>query len=182
VAITPASGYVQPMEAIAIGAAAGVLCFLAVQWRTRTNIDDSLDVVAVHGVGGMTGALLTGVFCVAAATTGANALGVQVDGLTHGGGIDQLWRQAAGVAVVAPYSFVVTFAILKILDLTLGIRVDEEAEVAGLDVSQHGERAYIFGGSGPVLGIPEAIPVHTMAAMQTADAEHVLQPEPGAAR
>ena len=182
VAITPASGYVQPMEAIAIGAAAGVLCFLAVQWRTRTNIDDSLDVVAVHGVGGMTGALLTGVFAVAAATTGANALGVQVDGLTHGGGIDQLWRQAAGVAVVAPYSFVVTFAILKILDLTLGIRVDDEAEIAGLDVSQHGERAYIFGGSGPVLGIPEAIPVHTMAAMQTAGAEHSLQPEPGAAR
>jgi Amt family ammonium transporter len=94
--------------------------------------------------------LLTGVFAVAAATTGANALGVQVDGLTHGGGLDQLWRQAAGVAVVAPYSFVVTFAILKILDLTLGIRVDDEAEIAGLDVSQHGERAYIFGGSGPV--------------------------------
>jgi Amt family ammonium transporter len=163
VAITPASGYVQPMEAIAIGAIAGILCFLAVQWRTRSNIDDSLDVVAVHGVGGMTGALLTGVFAVAAATTGANALGVQVDGLTHGGGIDQLWRQAVGVAVVAPYSFVVTFIILKVLDLTMGIRVNDEDEIAGLDVSQHGERAYIFGGSGPVLGIPEAIPVHTMA-------------------
>jgi Amt family ammonium transporter len=163
VAITPASGYVQPMEAIAIGAVAGVLCFLAVQWRTRTNLDDSLDVVAVHGVGGMTGALLTGVFAAAVASTGANALGFQIEGLTNGGGLDQLWRQAVGLAVVAPYSFIVTFIILKVLDLTVGIRLNEEDEIAGMDVSAHGERAYIFGGSGPVLGIPEAIPVHTMA-------------------
>jgi Amt family ammonium transporter len=151
------------MEAIAIGAGAGVLCFLAVQWRTRSSLDDSLDVVAVHGVGGLWGALATGIFVVAAANTGANALGVQVDGLTNGGGFDQLGRQALGVLVVAPYSFIVTFAILKVLDLTIGIRLDEEEEIAGLDVSQHGERAYIFGGGGPVLGIPEAIPVHTPA-------------------
>jgi Amt family ammonium transporter len=166
VAITPASGYVQPMESIAIGGVAGALCFLAVQWRTRTNIDDSLDVVAVHGVGGLWGALATGVFTVAA----ANTLGV--DGLMQGGGLEQLGRQAVGVAVVAPYSFIVTFGILKLLDLTVGIRVNEEDEVAGLDVSQHGERAYIFGGSGPVLGIPEAIPVHTeMAIHQPATAQ-----------
>jgi Amt family ammonium transporter len=137
-----------------------VFCFLAVQWRTRSSLDDSLDVVAVHGVGGMWGAIATGIFVVAATNTGGNALLVQVDGLTNGGGFDQIWRQAVGVAAVAPYSFIVTFAILKILDLTIGIRVDEEEEVAGLDVSQHGERAYIFGGSGPVLGIPEGIPVH----------------------
>jgi Amt family ammonium transporter len=174
VAITPASGYVQPMESIAIGLGAGVLCFLAVQWRTRTNIDDSLDVVAVHGVGGLWGALATGVFCVAA----ANTLGV--DGLTQGGGLEQLGRQAIGVAVVAPYSFIVTFGILKVLDLTVGIRVNEEEEVAGLDVSQHGERAYIFGGSGPVLGSPEAIPVHTeMPIHQPAG---VPQAAPGTAR
>ena len=79
---------------------------------------------------------------------------------SHGGGLDQFWRQAVGVAAVGAYSFVVTFVILKVLDLTIGIRVSEEDEIAGLDVSQHGERAYIFGGSGPVLGIPEAIPVH----------------------
>lgn len=153
VAITPASGYVQPMEAIAIGAGAGVFCFLAVQWRTKSNIDDSLDVVGVHGIGGLWGALATGIFATAAFGG--------VDGLTNGGGLDQLWRQAVGVAVVAPYSFIVTFIILKALDLTVGIRVNEEDEIAGLDVSQHGERAYIFGGSGPVLGIPEAIPVYT---------------------
>ncbi len=153
VAITPASGYVQPMESIAIGFGAGVFCFLAVQWRTKSKIDDSLDVVAVHGVGGMWGAIATGIFCVAAFGG--------VDGLTNGGGLDQVWRQAVGVAVVAPYSFVVTFIILKALDLTVGIRVNDEDETAGLDVSQHGERAYVFGGSGPVLGIPEAIPMHT---------------------
>jgi Amt family ammonium transporter len=159
VAITPASGYVQPMEALAIGGVAGVICFLAVQWRTRTSLDDSLDVVAVHGVGGLWGALATGIFVVAASESGVTA--AEVDGLFTGGGLDQLGRQALGVAVVAPYSFIATFGILKVLDMTVGIRVNEEDEVAGLDVSQHGERAYIFGGSGPVLGIPEAIPVHT---------------------
>jgi Amt family ammonium transporter len=167
VAITPASGYVQPMEAIAIGAGAGILCFLAVQWRTRSSLDDSLDVVAVHGVGGLWGALATGIFAVAATNTGFNAVGGQVDGLINGanglGNLEQLGRQAIGVAVVAPYSFIVTIVILKVLDLTVGIRVNEEDEIAGLDVSQHGERAYVFGGSGPVLGIPEAIPVHTSA-------------------
>ncbi len=159
VAITPASGFVQPMEAIVIGAGAGIFCFLAVQWRTRSSLDDSLDVVAVHGVGGLWGALATGVFAVVAATSATNALGVPVEGLFDGGGLEQLGRQALGVAAVAPYSFVVTFIILKALDLTMGIRVNEEDEVAGLDVSQHGERAYVFGGSGPVLGIPEAIPI-----------------------
>jgi Amt family ammonium transporter len=172
VAITPASGFVQPMEAIAIGVGAGVFCFLVAQWRAKSQLDDSLDVVAVHGVGGMWGALATGIF--ATATFGG------VDGLTNGGGLDQLWRQAVGVAVVAPYSFVVTFIILKVLDLTVGIRVNDEDEIAGIDVSQHGERAYIFGGSGPVLGIPEAIPVHTMATGMP-PAEHAMQPATGAA-
>ncbi len=161
VAITPASGFVQPMEAIAIGGVAGVLCFLAVQLRTRSSLDDSLDVVAVHGIGGLWGALATGIFAVVAATSATNALGTPVEGLFDGGGLEQLGRQALGVAAVAPYSFIVTFIILKVLDLTMGIRVSDEDEIAGLDTSQHGERAYIFGGSGPVLGIPEAIPMDT---------------------
>jgi Amt family ammonium transporter len=170
VAITPASGYVQPMEAIGIGAVAGIICYLAVQLRTASSIDDSLDVVAVHGVGGLWGALATGIF--ATATFGG------VDGLTNGGGLDQLWRQAVGIAAVAPYSFVVTFVILKALDIVVGIRVNEEDEIAGLDVSQHGERAYIFGGAGPVLGIPEAIPVDTPVGTRMV-AEPVLQPDTG---
>ena len=151
VAITPASGYVQPMESIAIGGIAGVLCYLALQVRIRSSLDDSLDVVAVHGIGGLWGALATGIFAVAAFGG--------VDGLLNGGGLGQLGRQAIGVLAVAPYSFVVTFIILKVLDMIFGIRVNEEEEMAGLDVAQHGERAYIFGGSGPVLGIPEAIPM-----------------------
>jgi Amt family ammonium transporter len=163
VAITPASGFVQPMEAIGIGAIAGIVCFLAVQWRTRSSLDDSLDVVAVHGVGGLWGALATGIFAAAVASTGVNALGEPVEGLTNGGGLDQLGRQALGVLAVAPYSFVVTFIILKALDLTVGIRLTEDDEESGLDVAEHGERGYVFGGSGPVLGIPEAIPVHTPA-------------------
>lgn len=164
VAITPASGFVEPMESIGIGAIAGILCFLAVQWRSRSQLDDSLDVVAVHGVGGLWGALATGIFAATAATAGTtvygfNALGEPIEGLIHGGGFDQLGRQALGVLIVAPYSFVVSFIILKVLDLTVGIRMDEEDEEAGMDVAEHGERGYIFGGSGPVLGIPEAIPV-----------------------
>ena len=173
VAITPASGFVQPMESIAIGAIAGILCFLAVQWRTRTSIDDSLDVVGVHGIGGLWGSIATGLFAVA--TVGG------VDGLFHGAG-DQVWRQLVATGIVGVYSFVVTFGILKALDVTMGLRVSEEDEVAGLDVSQHGERAYIFGGSGPVLGIPEAIPMHTEAAGRAMSIEHLMQPEPGAAR
>jgi Amt family ammonium transporter len=178
VAITPAAGYVQPMESIGIGAVAGILCFFAVQWRTRTSLDDSLDVVAVHGVGGLWGALATGLFVVAASKSGVTA--AEVNGIFHGGGLEQFGRQAAGVAIVAPYSFIVTFAILKVLDLTVGIRVNEEDEIAGLDVSQHGERAYIFGGSGPVLGIPEAIPVHTEAPAPAPAQATVASP--GAAR
>jgi len=157
VAITPAAGYVEPMESIGIGAIAGIVCFLFVQWRSRSALDDSLDVVGVHGIGGLWGALSVGIFAVAGTATGG------VDGLLAGGGLDQLGRQALGVAVVAPYSFVVTFVILKALDLTVGIRIDEEAEESGMDVAEHGERGYIFGGSGPVLGIPEAIPVDTPA-------------------
>jgi Amt family ammonium transporter len=153
VAITPAAGFVQPMESIAIGAIAGLVCFLFVQWRSRSQLDDSLDVVGVHGIGGLWGALSVGIFAVAGTATGG------VDGLLAGGGLDQLGRQAIGVAVVAPYSFIVTFIILKALDLTVGIRLDEEEEEAGMDVAEHGERGYVFGGSGPVLGIPEAIPV-----------------------
>jgi len=180
VAITPASGFVQPMEAIAIGAIAGIVCFLAVQWRTRTSLDDSLDVVAVHGVGGFWGSIATGLFAVGTLTATETFGGF--DGLFHGAG-DQVWRQALASGFVLVYSFAVTLVILKVLDLTLGIRVNDEEEIAGLDVSQHGERAYIFGGAGPVLGIPEAIPVHTSAGGQPSpSADHMLQSEPGVAR
>lgn len=146
VAITPASGYVQPMESIAIGAGAGALCYFAVQLRARIGMDDSLDVIGVHGVGGLWGALATGLFASAAVSGLPYA-----NGLFHGHAV-QLWDQSIGIFAVAGYSFVVTFVLLKGLDLLVGIRVSEDEEELGLDLTQHGERAYTFDESGvPVL-------------------------------
>ncbi|MCC6381634.1 MAG: ammonium transporter, partial [Dehalococcoidia bacterium] len=143
VAITPASGFVEPMEAIAIGAVAGVLCYGAVRLRARLRwFDDSLDVVGVHGVGGMWGAVGTGLF--------ANAT---VSSLSYGDGLFQgechrLTDALVGIGAIWLYSLVVTFALLKVLDLVVGIRVSEEEEELGLDVTQHGERAYTSDESG----------------------------------
>ena len=146
VAITPASGYVMPMEAIAIGAVAGVLCYGAVRLRAKIGFDDSLDVVGGHGVGGMWGALATGIF--------ANKA---VSGLAYADGILQGdWHRftdaAIGVVVIGAYSFIITFVLLKVLDMTIGIRVSEEEEELGLDVTQHGERAYTSDEAGVPLG------------------------------
>jgi Amt family ammonium transporter len=136
VAITPASGYVEPMSALAIGAGAGVLCYLAVRIRANLGFDDSLDVVGVHGVGGAWGALATGIFAVAS-----------VSGLPYADGvIEGEWARlgdaAIGVVAVGAYSLIVTYVILKVLDMTMGVRVTEDEEELGLDVTQHGERAY----------------------------------------
>jgi Amt family ammonium transporter len=133
VAITPASGFVEPLPAIIIGIAAGVICFSAVQLRSRWGLDDSLDVWAVHGVGGTIGALLTGIFAVP-------ALG-GVEGLWHGNP-GQLVNQLVAVAATWVYSFGMTALILIVLDKTMGLRVKKEHEEVGLDVSQHGEVAY----------------------------------------
>jgi Amt family ammonium transporter len=135
VAITPASGFVQPMEAIAIGGIAGVLCYMAIRVRAKIGLDDSLDVVGVHGVGGLWGGLATGIFATA-------AIG-GVDGLVEGEA-GQMVDQAVGIGVVAVYSFVVTAVILKVLDLTIGIRLTADDEELGMDVTQHGERGYVF--------------------------------------
>jgi len=139
VAITPASGFVDVAPAIVIGAGAGAFCYLAVQMRHRLHLDDSLDVVGVHGVGGAWGALATGIF----ATVAVNAAGA--NGLIHGNP-GQLGAQAAAVGVTLVYSLVGTLVILRVLDLILGLRVSEEEEKIGLDMSQHGERAYAFQG------------------------------------
>jgi Amt family ammonium transporter len=161
VAITPASGFVQPMEAIAIGVGAGLFCYLAVRIRVRTNLDDSLDVVGVHGIGGTWGALATGLF--AAASIGG------VDGLTHGHG-RQVLDQLAAIGVVWVYSFVVTAIILKVLDLTMGLRVSEEEELVGLDVSQHGERAYVIEETGALPTLAFASETQRVPASQASTA------------
>ncbi|MFQ5471622.1 MAG: ammonium transporter, partial [Dehalococcoidia bacterium] len=151
VAITPASGFVQPMESIAIGGIAGLLCFGAVRLRVRMGLDDSLDVVGVHGVGGLWGGIATGIFAVA-------IIG-GTDGLIEGNE-GQMVDQVVAMAVVAAYSFGVTAIILKTLDLTLGLRPSEDEERLGLDVTQHGERAYVFdeGGLAAVPPAPPAAP------------------------
>jgi Amt family ammonium transporter len=135
VAVTPASGFVTPLAAIIIGAGAGVFCFLAVRFRSKVNVDDSLDVWACHGVGGTWGALATGLF----ATVAVNPDGA--NGLFYGDP-HQFLTQLLAVAVVWVYSFVATWVILKILYVTMGLRLKAGEEITGLDLSQHGEEAY----------------------------------------
>ncbi len=135
VAITPAAGYVDPLSSIAIGAIAGVLCFMACNLKTRLGYDDSLDVVGVHGVGGTAGALLTGLF----ASTAVNPDGA--NGLFFGNPA-QLGIQFVATAATLIYCFVVTWVLLKIVEAICGLRVNEDEEFAGLDLSQHGENAY----------------------------------------
>ena len=138
VAITPASGFVEPWAAIVIGGVAGTLCYGAVRLRAASGLDDSLDVVGVHGVGGTWGALATGLF----ATASVSGL-VDNEGLFYGNG-EQVLHQLAAIGVVWVYSFGVTALILKALDLTIGLRVSEEEEDLGLDITQHGERGYVM--------------------------------------
>jgi Amt family ammonium transporter len=133
VAITPASGFVDAMPAVLIGGGAGFFCYMAIRLRSRLALDDALDVWGVHGVGGTWGALATGIF----ATAAVGGVGGVIDGE-----VGQLAKQLAAIGAIWGYSFVVTFLILKVLDLVMGLRVSEEEELAGLDVSQHGERAY----------------------------------------
>jgi Amt family ammonium transporter len=133
VAITPASGFVGPWGAIAIGFAAGFVCYLAVNLKGRFGYDDSLDVVGVHLAGGIVGALLTGVFA---------SLAINVAGAN--GGLLQLGRQAAAVLITAAYSFGLTMALLKVTDRLVGLRVTEDEEDTGLDLSQHREVAYAW--------------------------------------
>jgi Amt family ammonium transporter len=133
VAITPASGYVDASSAIVIGFAAGCVCYGAIMLRERMKVDDALDVWAVHGVGGTLGAILTGVFAVAA-VNGAS-------GLVEGN-VGQVGTQLVAVAATWIYSGVATFVILKVVDFFVGLRVEESEEEAGLDSSQHGEVAW----------------------------------------
>lgn len=141
VAITPASGFVQPMPSLFIGAAAGVTCYLACsELKGRLRYDDTLDAFGVHGVGGALGAVLTGVF----ATTDVNPAGANGLFYDQVGGGSLLAGQVVAVLVTATYSMIVTLLLLKLLDLTLGLRVTQEAEILGLDISEHGEEGYIF--------------------------------------
>jgi Amt family ammonium transporter len=165
VAVTPAAGYISPMGAIALGAIAAVPSYLALIWRAKSSLDDSLDVVAAHGVGGTVGALLTGVF----ATKSLNGV---ADGLLYGNPA-QLGVQALAVLAAIVYSGGMTFVLLKLISLVLPLRASAEDESTGLDLSLHGEEAYMNEGSGgPGLspasssGVTIAAPSHVLAVSQ----------------
>ncbi len=154
VAVTPASGFVSPMGSILVGAIATGVCYVMVLWRSRGPVDDSLDVFAVHGVGGMTGTILTGVFSTAAlAKNGLNS--TALPGLVEGN-VTTLLHQTGCAFVVGVFSFVVSFFLLKAIDLTIGLRVTEEAEFLGLDISQHAEEAYSID-EAPTMPVAEGV-------------------------
>jgi Amt family ammonium transporter len=136
VAITPAAGFVGPQAAIVFGLAAGALCYLAVSLKYRFNYDDSLDVVGVHLVGGIVGSILLGVF----AQVSVNEAGA--DGLLYGDA-SLLGKQVLAVVAVMAFTFVATWIIAKIVDATVGLRVEERGEIDGLDITLHEERAYV---------------------------------------
>ena len=141
VCITPAAGFVNLMPALVMGATAGVVCFLAcTALKSKFRYDDSLDAFGVHGVGGTLGALLTGVFAVRECwdIDNGNPLGL-IEGSSR-----VFVGQIVAVAVTWVFALVMTFIILKVLDALMGLRVSEQEEIQGLDLSQHGEEGYIF--------------------------------------
>jgi ammonium transporter, Amt family len=138
VAVTPAAGFIGPMSAIALGMIAAVPSYFALVWRAKTSLDDSLDVVAAHGIGGSVGALLTGVFA-------QKALNGVADGVLFGNPA-QLGIQAIAVVAAIVYSGSASFVLLKLISLVLPLRADQSEETTGLDVTLHGEEAYIHDG------------------------------------
>jgi len=142
VAITPCAGFVSAMPSILIGAVAGLCCAMAVRLKFRLRYDDSLDVLGVHGVGGLVGMVLLGVF----ATTAVNVKGA--DGLAYGGGAHFFGLEVLAALVSAAYAFSATWVVAKLVDRVVGLRVSAEEEAQGLDLSQHAESAYSLGGAG----------------------------------
>jgi Amt family ammonium transporter len=136
VAITPACAFVAPWAAVVIGLVAGAICALSVGIKYKLGVDDSLDVVAVHLVGGIWGSLSIGLF----GTSAVNSVGL--DGLFYGGGTELMVKQALGVGLVFAYSFVATLIIGYAIEKTIGFRVKKDAEVEGIDLYEHAETAY----------------------------------------
>jgi Amt family ammonium transporter len=135
VGITPAAGFVTPLAAILIGSITAFVCFYAVSFKHKVQIDDALDTYPVHGVGGTVGAILTAVF----ATTTVNSAGK--NGLLYGNP-EELLVELAAIAIAYVFAGVGTFVILKLIDATVGLRVKEVAEMQGIDINEHGEEGY----------------------------------------
>jgi Amt family ammonium transporter len=133
VAITPAAGFVTPMGAILVGLGGGVVCYGGVLLKAKFGYDDALDVVGIHGLGGTWGALATGLFA-------AESIG-GVNGLFYGNP-GQLWTQFVSVVATWAFCFIASFILFKVVDGVMGLRVSEEDEISGLDVTQHSEAGY----------------------------------------
>ncbi len=159
VAITPAAGFIGPMAALGLGAVAAFPSYYGLLWRSRTRLDDSLDVVAAHGVGGTVGALLTGVLA-------SKAWNGTVDGLLFGNP-KQLGIQAIGVLAALAYSAVGTVVILKLIGLVTPLRASAREEGLGLDVSQHGEEAYARGEGAILVLSDDAVPTPAALSLGT---------------
>ncbi|WP_084495143.1 ammonium transporter [Nocardia shimofusensis] len=177
VGITPACGAVSPIGALIIGAVSGAVCCLAVSMKFRLGVDDSLDVVGIHLVGGVIGTILIGFLAVPEAPNAAA-------GLFYGGGVDVLWRQCVAVIAVFAYTFIVTILIAKVLDMVMGLRVPAEHEADGLDSTIHGESAYVL--ETTTLTTTVITPAATVAAAEAIAAEAAAsesasddKPEPG---
>ncbi len=149
VAITPAAGFISPASALMLGGIAAVPSYFAILWRARTRLDDSLDVLAAHGVGGTVGALLTGVFADPAWSGGASGL--------VAGNAGQVAIQAAGIAAALVYSVAITFGLLKLIGLVVPLRATSRGEALGLDLTDHGEEAYAEGDGAILIG-PDLAP------------------------
>jgi len=147
VAITPAGGFISPGWAMALGAVAAFPCYAMIVWRPRTRVDETLDVLAAHGIAGFTGILFIGLV----AQESWNGVS---DGLLYGNADQMLWQGIAAVATPA-YAFVATYVLLKVLGALMPLRVTETEEAIGLDITQHGEEAYVTG-EGAILLTPES--------------------------
>ena len=155
VAITPAAGFISPLSALALGGIAAIPSYFAIQLRAKTSLDDSLDVIAAHGVGGSVGALLTGVFA-------QKSLNGIADGALFGN-VGQLGIQAAAILAAIVYSGVVSFVLLKLIGLVIPLRATSEEEAGGLDNPMHGEEAYPHGGGMDTITPMPSQPVPALA-------------------
>ena len=155
VVVTPAAGFISPASALAMGAIGAFPSYFALIYRAKTKLDDSLDVVAAHGLGGATGAILTGVFAEAAWSGGPNGL--------LGGNPGQVVTQLASVLIVLAYSGGMTFALLKLLALVMPLRIGSRDEGVGVDVTDHGEEAYTHGDGAILVKPKESSMAHGVA-------------------
>jgi len=180
VAITPACGFIAPVPAVILGLVAGSVCAMAVALKYRLGFDDSLDVVGVHFVGGWIGSLSIGFFATLQANAAIKGIGAS-EGLFYGGGVTQLGRQALGSLIVTVYSFSVAAIIALVIKAAMGLRVSEDSEITGIDVSEHAESGYDLspagGGGGGAFAMAGITPTSNTPTSNTPTAAPAAAPD-----